>query len=80
MSLFGERLREAREKRGLLQRELSKKSGVSEGMISQYERGMHEPNLFTLTLLVDALEISTDFLLGRDDYDTGRIKKTNFRV
>jgi len=80
MSILSERLKEAREKRGLLQREVEAKAGIAQGMLSFYECGRGDPHVFTLSLLADALNVTTDYLLGRDDYDTGRIKKTNFRV
>lgn len=79
-AIFGERLQEARLKKGLLQREVEEKAGIAQGMLSVYERGKYDPRLFTLVLLADTLDVSTDYLLGRDDYDKGRIKKPNFRI
>lgn len=80
MTTFGDRLREARNKRGLTQLQLAEKAGTSKEMISFYERDRGYPQVLTLSYIADALEVTTDYLLGRDDYDTGRIKKTNFRV
>lgn len=77
---FGDRLREARNKRGLTQLQLAEKAGITKEMISVYERDLGYPQALTLLYIADALEVSTDYLLGRDKYDTGRTRKSNFRI
>lgn len=64
MSL-GNRLREARERKGWLQKNAAKKAGISNVTLSQYEKGVRKPDFETLTVLADLYEVSTDWLLGR---------------
>jgi len=74
MKNLGKRLKHAREKSGLSQRELAKASGVSQGMISQIEAGNKEGGLSTLEKLSEGLGISFEALYrpeGRADTDPG---------
>lgn len=50
----GDVLRRARSMAGLAQRELADRSGVSQPVISMYEKGRREPGLKMLNKLVDA--------------------------
>lgn len=54
--LFGERLREIREKRGLTQKEVAAVTGIPHTHISSIERGMLMPTLLTILRLAAALE------------------------
>lgn len=47
-------VRFARERHGLTQEELSERSGVSQSLISRYERGLVEPSLATVQRLLNA--------------------------
>ena len=62
---FPERLRSAREKRGLSQGELAKRAGFQASAISHFETGSRKPSFDNLRRLADALEVTTDYLLGR---------------
>lgn len=68
MSLFAQRLKEARKSKGLTQKELSDLSGVSTVMISQYERSEitsgKNPALNNVYSIAAALEVSLDWLCG----------------
>jgi transcriptional regulator with XRE-family HTH domain len=66
-SLFAERLREVREKRGLTQVELGTKAGIPGTSIAHMEAGSRKPSFDSLCRLVTALEVTTDYLLGRVD-------------
>ncbi len=67
-SLFGRRLREAREERGLTQEQLGKKAGISALMVSHFETGTRKkPSIENLLKLAKAVDVSTDYLLGRTD-------------
>ena len=66
MSTFGLRLKHLREERRWSQKDLGKAVGVSNVSISGYESGNRFPDTETLTRIADALEVSTDYLLGRD--------------
>ena len=60
-----ERLRENRKMRGLTQAELGARAGIAAASVSHFETGQRAPSLESLVRLADALELSTDMLLGR---------------
>ena len=61
---FGERLAEARSKAGLSQAELADRIGVSQRLITHWERRSVTLKPEHLTALADALNMSSDELLG----------------
>lgn len=63
--IFGERLREAREKRDLNQTELANETGLQPSAIGHFENGRRKPSFANIRALAKALDISSDFLLGR---------------
>lgn len=68
MAVFGELLAELRQDKGLTQKQLGKILSVSTGTISNYENGVHYPDLEKLVTLADYFQVSTDYLLGRKGY------------
>ncbi len=60
-------LRKAREARKLSQSVLGRLAGCGQEKISAYETGKSRPQYQTLIHLADALQVSTDYLLGRTD-------------
>lgn len=66
--MFKDRLRSARIFRGFTLQGLADALNITLITIQKYEAGVREPNLQTLRQLADVLNVSTDFLLGRDDY------------
>jgi len=64
---FGNRLREVRTERGLLQRDLEEALNLRPGTVSQYERGLREPDFNLLVIMADQFDVSLDYLLGRPD-------------
>jgi transcriptional regulator with XRE-family HTH domain len=62
---FPQRLRAARELRKLAQDELARKTGLQPSAISHFETGTRKPSFDNLRKLADALEVTTDYLLGR---------------
>ncbi len=68
MSVFGERLKAAREMRGLSCPQLADQAGVDRSGIYNYEN-KHSlwPTSYNLVLIADVLNVSTDYLLGRTD-------------
>ena len=64
---FPTRLREAREKRGLTQADLSKEAGLPSTTISHFESGSRKPSFDNLRRLTKALSVSTDYLMGLVD-------------
>lgn len=68
MAEFGELIAELRQDRGLTQKQLGKILSVSTGTISNYEKGVHYPDLEKLVALADYFQVSTDYLLRRTGY------------
>ncbi len=63
--VFPERLRTARTRRELSQEGLAKRANLQPSAISHFETGTRKPSFDNLRRLADALEVTTDFLLGR---------------
>jgi transcriptional regulator with XRE-family HTH domain len=61
---FGAKLREIRERKGLTLREIAKKIGVSESLISQIERDKVSPAIDTLLGMLDVLEVDIDYIFS----------------
>ena len=60
-----ERLALLRQIKGIRQKELALYLHVTVGTVSNYENGIHQPDLITLCKLADYYEVTTDYLLGR---------------
>ncbi|MFZ5503661.1 MAG: helix-turn-helix domain-containing protein [Pseudomonadota bacterium] len=72
--LFAERLRDARERlRGLKQTQLAEKAGLPVTSISHFENpeGTRKPSFDNLRRLANALDVTTDYLLGLSDDHVG---------
>ena len=65
--MFGERLRELREKRELSLRSLADLAGMSYTYISDLERGLRVPSLTTIIRLAVALDSKVTDLVGMFD-------------
>jgi len=59
---FGEKLREVRKRRRMTIRDVARKAGVSQSLISQIERNRISPAIDTLLGITDILEIDPDFI------------------
>lgn len=59
---IGRRIKEAREKMGLTQRELANLIGVTGGAIANYENETSHPKENVMYALIDALEVDANFL------------------
>jgi len=66
-NLFAERLQDVRQLRRLSQSELATKSGLQPSAVSHFETGRRAPSFDNLKALSIALEVTTDYLLGRVD-------------
>ena len=65
---FKDRLRIARETlRGMSQVELAKATGLPPSSIAHFEGGGRKPSFDNLRKLANALNVTTDYLLGRVD-------------
>lgn len=65
---FGEKLYRLRIERGIYQKQLAAYLHVSVGTISNYENGVHSPDLKTLCKLANYFHVSVDYMLDRTDY------------
>lgn len=64
---FAQRLKEARKRKNLKQREVAEHLQMTAHSYQQYEGGDRRPNFETLVALADFLDVTTDYLLGRTD-------------
>ncbi len=60
---FGEKLFQLRTERGIYQKAVAEYLEVSVGTISNYENGVHSPDLPTLCKLAGYFHVTTDYLL-----------------
>ena len=67
MDDFSKRLKEARENLKWTQSQLGIKAGLPTSSIAQFETNARKPSFDTLRRLASALQVSTDYLLGRVD-------------
>ena len=65
---FGKLLTELRKEKGVLQRDVADHLNMTVSTISNYEKGVHLPDLNTLIQLADYFDVSTDYLLQRTNY------------
>jgi len=61
------RLKELREERGLTQPELAEQIGVNYRTISNWERGVSEPDLESLRKLCDFFKVTAGYIIGTED-------------
>src|SRR5258708_39654925 len=68
--IFSQRLKAARELRKMSQGDLAAKSGLQPSAVSHFETGNRSPSSDNLKRLADALNVTTDYLLGRVAHTT----------
>lgn len=61
---FKENLKELRLEKNMGQIELAKAIGVSKGVISLWENGLREPNMYSLIIIAKFFNVSIDELVG----------------
>lgn len=64
---FGQRLKQIREEQGLTQKQFAEKIGSTERGIRKYEAGDSEPAFRVILSILDNIDVSADYLLGRTD-------------
>ncbi|KAA6449653.1 MULTISPECIES: helix-turn-helix domain-containing protein [Bacillus] len=64
---LGERLKIARENKKWSQEKAAEKVGITKSVLSNYERDYRDPDTKTLKRLSDIYEVSTDYLLGKEE-------------
>jgi transcriptional regulator with XRE-family HTH domain len=78
--LPGQRLARLRKERGFTQSELAQKIGLTQTLVSDYERGKLRLNAEMLTRFALALEVTSDEILGIDRKDKARAKPQARRI
>lgn len=68
MSKFSERLKELRLEKNLSQRDLAKELGFSQPAIARWEANIQTPNIDVAIIVAKYFKVTTDFLLGLEDY------------
>ena len=74
---LGLRITETLQKRGMSQKELALRIGVTEAVISRYISGDREPKPDVLANIATALHTTSDFLLGieEEEFSHPRIRR-----
>ena len=67
---FRDALRFWRERRKLTQSELGARAGMAPAAISHFETGQRVPSIDSLVKLADALDVTVDLLLGREQLES----------
>ena len=67
MKRYPERLRELREDRDLLQRDIAVIIGTTQQVYSRYENGQNEMPIRHLITLAQFYGVTSDYILGIDD-------------
>ncbi|EAG6788678.1 XRE family transcriptional regulator [Listeria monocytogenes] len=62
-------LKKLRKNENLTQDQLASKIGITRDTLANYETGRREPDFTTLKNIASYFEVSTDYLLGRDEID-----------
>ena len=68
---LGKTIQALREQKGMSQKELAKRAGVSTGAIGNYEAGLRRPKFETIEALADIFNVPLGLLIG--DESSARI-------
>ncbi|MFD1410654.1 helix-turn-helix domain-containing protein [Lapidilactobacillus gannanensis] len=66
MTIIGQRIKQARNDKNLTQQELAERINISRSAVSNWESGRNYPDLDSIVLLSDSLNLSLDQLLRED--------------
>ena len=61
------RIKEVRQSKGVKQVDLAEELNITQATLSNWERGIHDPDSNSLKFLSDFFKVSIDFLLGKSD-------------
>lgn len=64
MLSFGERLKKARERKGLTQAQVMKITNITDKSLSRYENGASAPDPDTILELIRLYDVSADYIMG----------------
>lgn len=66
--MFGKRLRKIRNQRGFTQQRMADLLSIALITYQKYEQGVRNPSFECLVSIANILDVSIDYLLGRDDF------------
>ena len=75
---IGERIKKARQEKGLSQKALGQMLGVSQQMIGQWESASANLTVETIQKIATALEVSLSNIMGKEEFD--KIIETKSRI
>ena len=70
---FGQTLAFLRKEKNISQKQAANDLGVSQALLSHYEKGIRECGLEFLVRAADYYDVSCDYLLGRSPQKTGAV-------
>ncbi len=71
--MIGKRLKELRDEKNLLQKDIAKYLNISTSAYGYYEQGKRNPDTETVKNLADFFGVSADYLLGRTNNRKGYV-------
>lgn len=74
------RIRELREDRDLRQIDVSVATGIDQRTLSNYETGKTNPDSYAICKLADYFNVSADYLIGREDDRSKKIKHLESKI
>ena len=69
MRVFGQRVKDALKSQGLTQKELAKSINVQPSTLCEWLNDNNEPPMQSIVDIANALNLSTDYLLGIKEFD-----------
>lgn len=61
---FSEKLKQARKQMKYTQEDVAFETGIPRSTLANYESGRTQPDIETLSILIDFYEVSADWILG----------------
>lgn len=77
MKIFSQRLKELRKDAGLSQVALAKELNLDKSTIAKYETAAISPSIEILVWFAKFFHVSTDYLLGLEEWENISIKKVD---
>lgn len=77
---LGERIKKIREEKGIKQKELADKIGISYVMLSQYERGERKPKYEMIDRIANALDIDPFYLMYGENHPINEFFSKNQKI
>lgn len=77
--MLGEKIKELRKNKGILQKELADRLSVGKSTVAMWETNKREPDAETIAKIADILGVTTDMLL-RDTVDTVTLPESNAQL